>query len=67
MKSFTIILYGQRATRVAMSPRQALKLAVDARQISQAAWRWMGDATQEGYYGPLSITRNTMTNQQELF
>ena len=56
MKSLTIKLYHQQVTVMANSPRQAVKLAVDSRSIPSSAWRWLGDATTAGFYGPLSIT-----------
>ena len=66
MNPYTVRLYDKQRTLLAVSPRQAVKLAVASRSIPSSAWRWLGDATTEGFYGPLSITRNTL-NQKELF
>ena len=66
MNSYTVRLYDKQRTLLAVSPRQAVKLAVASRSIPSSAWRWLGDATTEGFYGPLSIVRNTLT-QKELF
>lgn len=59
MNSYTIKYYSRQRTVLAPTPRKALWLAVRARAIPSGAWNWIKDATTEGYYGPLSITKNS--------
>ncbi len=56
MNYYIVRLYDKLRCVMANSPRQAVKLAVDDRSIPSSAWRWLGDATTEGFYGPLQIT-----------
>jgi len=56
MNYYIVRLYDKQRTLMANSPRQAVKLAVDDRSIPSSAWRWLGNATKAGFYGPLQIT-----------